>query len=514
MGSKTVIRGLLKLVRGKYFLSSVFKVLQENISAVILKGCAIMSISKDKMIKIIVLIIAITLGVVIANLTPPEPLTTKSMLGLGIFVCFVILSMVEIMPDYVCWLAMCTAWAGTKCVTFAQAFGAFNTGAWWLVVGAMVLAAAVAKCGLLKRVALVMMTRFPVTYKWQTLSLLLTGFIVSPMIPSGTVKVTLMSPFALSISDAMGFKRRSNGASGLFASMFLSIGLMIPTMISATFINYVIIGALGDEHSVSYMMWFVACIPWILLTLGVGYFVIHILYRVDSSTITATNEAMIEQRKALGPMTRDEIITAVVLVLCLILWITERLHGISAAIVTLSAVVVLCMTNIVDRVTFRGKVTWDAIIFLGCAVSMTTAFPAMGIDKWIAKIAGPTLVPMLTNNIFLFIFVLSIAVYIIRIFMVSQTAFMALFAVFLVPAAVAANIHPWVLCFMSITAANVFVLKYQNIMYLPALFSAATAAGEDFVEHKQIAKFAAYYMVSNIVFLCICVPYWKFLGWM
>ncbi|MDR0588284.1 MAG: anion permease, partial [Burkholderiales bacterium] len=312
-----------------------------------------MSLSKDKIIKIIVLLVAVTIGIVIANLTPPEPLTTKSMLGLGIFVCFVILSMVEIMPDYVCWLAMCTAWAATKCVTVAQAFGAFTTTTWWLVVGAMVLAAAVAKCGLLKRIALFMMTRFPVTYKWQTLSLLLTGFIVSPMIPSGAVKVTLMSPLALSISDAMGFKRRSKGASGLFASMFLSIGLMIPTMISATFINYVIIGALGDQYPVSYMMWFVASIPWIVLTLGLGYFVIHFLYHVDSTTITATNEALVAQRKALGPITKNEIITAVVLSLCLILWITERMHGLNAAFVTLAAVIVLSITQIVDRLTFR-----------------------------------------------------------------------------------------------------------------------------------------------------------------
>lgn len=473
-----------------------------------------MKLSKIGMIKMVVAVIAVILGIVIASLAPPDPLTDKSMLGLGIFVCFVILSMIELLPDYVCWLAMCTAWAGTKCVPFDKAFGAFNTGAWWLVVGAMVLAAAVAKCGLLKRIALVMMTRFPVTYKWQTLSLTLTGLIITPLIPSGTVKASLMSPFALSISDAMGFKRRSKGATGLFVAMFLSVGLMIPTMISASFINYIIIGALDKTGvSVSYLMWIVGSLPWIVLTLVGGYIFIHLFYRVDNSSIVATNEALVKERNNLGAMTKEELITAIVLVVCLVLWVTERVHGVSAAIVTLVATVVLCMTNVIDRVTFRGKITWDAVIFLGCAVSMTTAFPAMNIDKWISKISGPTLVPILTENIFLFIVALSVFIYIIRIFMVSQTAFIAMFAVLLVPAAQAANINPWVLCFMSFTAANVFVLKYQNIMYLPSLFSAATAAGEDFVDHKAVVKFGVYYMVSNIVILALCVPFWKLLGW-
>jgi DASS family divalent anion:Na+ symporter len=261
-------------------------------------------------------------------------------------------------------------------------------------------------------------------------------------------------------------------------------------------------------------MWLGAAAPWTILTLVFGFFAIQWLYRVDASAVTATNEKIIAERKALGPMSRDERITSVVMVLCLGFWMTERFHGISAATVTILATAALCISKVVSRQSFRSKVTWDAIIFLGCAVSMTTAFPAMGVDKWIGATVGPILVPMLQQNIFLFIIGLSVVIYLVRVFMVSQTAFMALFAVILIPAAVAADIHPWVLCFMSFTACNVFLLKYQNVMYMPAVFSAQTAAGEDFVEHKSIAKFAAYYMVSNIVILCACVPFWKLIGWM
>ena len=470
--------------------------------------------SKFGVFRIIGVVVAIAVAFAISQITPPDPLTEKSMMGLGIFVGFVLISMIDVVPDYICWLLMCTGWAASGAVPFGMAFGAFSTSIWWLVVGAMVLAAAVAKCGLLKRISLMLMTKFPVTYKGQVLSLLITGTVISPLIPSGTVKVSLMAPYALSISDTLGFARRSDGASGLFCAMFTSVGVMIPVFISATFINYVILGALGEAYAVSYLMWLVAALPWAVMTLICAFFAIQWLYKVDSSTITATNEKLVAERKALGSMSRDEKITTITLCLCLLLWISERWHGISAAAVTLVAISVLCITNVVDRVTFRSKVTWDAIIFLGCAISMITAFPAMNINKWIGNIAEPILVPLLQENIFVFIFIISIVVYLIRIFMVSQTAFMALFAVFLVPAAVAADIHPWILCFIPFTACNVFLLKYQNIMYMPAVFSAQTAAGEDFVEHKKNAKFSACYLVTNILVLCACVPFWKMIGWM
>lgn len=465
------------------------------------------------MLKIFVGAVALVIAVIIANITPPEPLNEKSMLGLGIFVFFVLCSMVEVFPDYICWLLMCTFWAAFGCVPFGKAFGFFTSNSWWLVVGAMVLAAAVAKCGLLKRIALVTMTKFPVTYKWQSTALIITGLIITPLIPSGTVKASLMAPFALSVSDSLGFPRRSKGASGLFSAMFLSIGLTIPTMVSASFINYVILGTLGDKP-VSYLMWLLASLPWIVITMILGFIAIQVLYRVPASNVKATNEALIAERKALGRMKREEIITLVVLILCLVFWTTELVHKINSAIIILVGVAVLCTTGVVDRKTFRGHVTWDAIIFLGCALSMTTAFPAMNVDKWIGKIAEPVVVPLISENILLFIVVLSAVVYVIRIFMTSQTAMIALFMVFLVPAGVAAGVHPWILGFITFTAANCFILKYQNIMYMPGIFAAQTAAGEDFVEHKSVAKFAAYYMVSNIVVLAACVPFWKIMGWM
>ncbi len=472
--------------------------------------------TKFPIAKLIGAVVALMAGLYIAQMTPPPLLTQNAMLGLGIFVFFVIIAMVEVLPDYIGWMLMCTAWYASGIMKFNQAFGFFVNPTWWLVVGAMVQAAAIAKCGLLQRIALAIMTKFPVTYRGQCLSLMAAGTIISPLIPSGTVKCSLMAPLAVSISDLMGFKRGSKGAAGLFNSMFAAAAGLIPAMLSASFINYAIQGALPEDMKVSWGGWLLGSSVWIVLTLTGAYLFILAYYRVDSSQISVTNEELMKQRKALGPMSRDEKITAFVLIVSLILWITEGKLGnpLSATSTVLLGTAVLCTTNVLDRKAFRGSVAWDALIFMGCAISMTTAFPALGIDKWIASWSGDLVVPLLEQNIMLFIVVISLVSYVIRLFMASQTAFVVLFMVFLVPAALAANIHPWVLSFITFTASNIWIVKHQNIQYIPAIVAADTAAGETFVPHSRLLPFALYYAAANIIILILCVPFWKYLGWM
>jgi DASS family divalent anion:Na+ symporter len=476
-------------------------------------------ISRFPLWKLAVCAVALVIGLYVANMEPPADqnfLTQKSMLGMGIFLFFVICSMVEIVPDYVCWLLMCTMWAASKCVTFPQAFGFYVSTSWWLILGAMVLAAAVARCGLLRRIALNIITRFPPSYKWQCASLIVAGTIVSPLIPSGTVKCSLMTPLSLALSDLMNFTRRSKGAAGLFNAAFLAVAVTIPALLSSTFINYTILGILDKNgKNVTFLEWAIGSLPWLVMTLVIGYFAIQFIYKVKASEVVVDIAQLRQMRTNLGPMGRDEKVTLAVLLISLAFWVTEHVHGISAVTVILVGTAILCSTGVLDRKTFRASVTWDSLVFMGCAISMTTAFPAMGIDKWIGKVANDFLVPILSNYSFpVFIVIISLLVYVLRLFLTSQTAFVAMFLIFLLPAGNAVGIHPWVMAFVTFTAANTFIVKYQNIQYVPSLVAAETAAGEEFVTHRQNVPFAAYYMVSNIVFLALSIPLWKLIGWM
>ena len=78
----------------------------------------------------------------------------------------------------------------------------------------------------------------------------------------------------------------------------------------------------GVLSAISFLHWLALAWPWGLVLLVLSYVFIQIFYAPKEDT-TVSVEFVKEQRAALGKMGRNEKITAVVLVLCLALWVTE-----------------------------------------------------------------------------------------------------------------------------------------------------------------------------------------------
>ena len=170
-----------------------------------------MEINKVIVLKIAGAIFGLIIGVVIANLPTPEGLSIKGLSALAVFVCAVIWWMVEVLPDYMTGILMCCAWVVFGLVPFNVGFAAFAGSTVWLLIGALGLAVGVAKSGLLKRIAYFLMSKFPLTFRGQTLALMFTGTVLSPLIPSAGAKIAVVAPFASTISDSMALKREPGG---------------------------------------------------------------------------------------------------------------------------------------------------------------------------------------------------------------------------------------------------------------------------------------------------------------
>ena len=119
-------------------------------------------------------VLGIVACLAIAMMAPPAELVVaegmdpqKSMMGMGLLICTLIWMAMRVMPEYIILLLFCSACAATGCLTFTQAFSPFSGTSYWLLVGALVLGAAVAHSGLLKRLTLLVMKAFPGTYLGQ-----------------------------------------------------------------------------------------------------------------------------------------------------------------------------------------------------------------------------------------------------------------------------------------------------------------------------------------------------------
>jgi di/tricarboxylate transporter len=58
-------------------------------------------------------IAGIILGIIVSLINPPASLDTNAMIALGVFICAVTWWIVEVLPDYVTAILMCSPWASS-----------------------------------------------------------------------------------------------------------------------------------------------------------------------------------------------------------------------------------------------------------------------------------------------------------------------------------------------------------------------------------------------------------------
>jgi anion transporter len=452
-------------------------------------------------------VLGVVCGILISIQSPPQDLSVEAMLGMGIIAWAIIYWIFDVLPEFVTALLMCCSWVIFKVVPFNVGFAQFANTNWWLLVGALGIGVAVSGSGLLKRLALLIMRLFPPTYKGQVLGLLLAGVGIAPTIPSVTAKAAIMAPLSLAMSDTMGYERKSQGAAGLFSAMFTGFVCTGPIFISASFICYMVRGFLPEavQAQFAWMQWFFSAALWGLVLIVGSYYALLFLYKPEH---TKLEPGFIEEQLAqLGPMKRNERITLVVLILTLLFWMGETIHGVSSALVALVSLCVLLGFKVYERQDFRTGIPWDSIIFIGCLINLTTVLPYLKIDQWIGEVIAPIIIPMMVNP-YLFITVLVISIYLLRFVFVSMTATLTIMLAVLIPIASQQGINPWIVAIIGVASTNVWNVYYQNSTYLTAYY----ATGGVMVNHSQAAKMSAAYMLISLIGFLVSIPFWQLLG--
>jgi DASS family divalent anion:Na+ symporter len=441
-------------------------------------------------------------------LPAPEGLTASSMIVLGTLVCAVIYWIFNVMPDFVVGLLMCATWVVFKVVEFPVAFAQFANTNWWMVIGALGIGIAVSETGLMKRVALHTMKFFPKNFKGQSLAVFLAGIIVSPMIPSTNAKGSIAAPLSLSISDTMGYQHKSKASAGMFMSMFYGFVCASPIFLSATFMNYVGRGLIEGQMSsvITWGSWFIYALPWALVFLVLSYFAIQFFYKPEKE-VQLPSDFISNQLLDLGKMSRQETITALVLIATLIFWMLERVTGVSSTIVSLIALSILLGLKVISVPQFKNGIPWNAILFIGFALNLGVVLPAVGVDKWISSSLSGVLQPVLGNP-YLLIIVLTLMIYAARFLLVSLTAAVTMFVLMVLPLITSSSVSPFVIVFVTITSVNIWLLKYQNPPFLTTYY----AINGEMADDKQIRLGAMIYMVINLIGLLVSIPFWHLMG--
>lgn len=469
-----------------------------------------MSDAVKKKAKLVVSALGAIAAVALIATCPIPGLSFQATAVLAILIMSIVWWITGILPEFVTAVVMAVLFVVVAGVSVESTFSTFASSTWWLLLAAFTLGAGMKESGLMRRIALAIVRRFPRTFRSQVIAQLVTGTVLGPLIPSLAVKGAMLSPLAMSIGDELGYERQGRQATGLFVSMLVGIRTVAPTIVSASVTGYALMATLPADVQAQFNMasWFVAALPWLIVVLALNYLAIMALYkpRRGDAAAKAAGEGDLEVPEK-TPFTSVEKRMLGIILVTVALWATEPLHKISAMAVGLAALVAMFVLKVIDVPQFKKGVNWTSLFFIGIALGLGDVFAEAGLNDWVMSTCGPVFQSM-AGNPYVLVLGIGVITVVLRFLIVSEVAYLNLLMAFLVPMAASVGVNPWVLGFSAYALVIAWFAKYQSPIYLAAFY----AVDGKMAKHSELAKYCGVYLLICLVGLAVSVPYWQWMG--
>ena len=501
---------------------------------------------------------ALVAAVLIAT-CPIPGLSYQATAVLGILIRAIVWWITGVLPEFVTAVVMAVLFVVVAGISVGATFSTFASSTWWLLLSAFTLGVGMKTSGLMRRIALAIVRKFPRTFRCQIIAQLVTGTVLGPLIPSLAVKGAMLAPLAMSIGDELGYERQGKRATGLFAAMLVGIRTVAPTIVSASVTGYALMATLPADVQVQFNMasWFVAALPWLVVVLALNYFLIMGMYGrgekagSGSETVGALGNAQSLNQSSLrcgtrfvgaaecadsrrgeaessvaepsrggtdasgnqrvsdelGPLSAVEKRMLAIILATVVLWATEPFHHVSAMAIGLAALVAMFVLKVIDVPAFKAGVNWTSLLFIGIALGLGSVFAEAGLNDWVMQTCGPAF-QALAGNPYLLVLGIGVITVVLRFLIVSEVAYLNLLMAFLVPMSASVGVNPWVLGFSAYALVIAWFAKYQSPIYLAAFY----AVDGKMAKHSELAKYCGVYLATCLAGLAVCVPYWQWMG--
>lgn len=262
----------------------------------------------------------------------------------------------------------------TGTISAAKAFAGFANPSVLLVVTAFLVAQAVVKSGLGRRISLFMVSRFGRSSLGLAYSIVVTDAVIAPAFPSNTARGGVLFPIVLSVAQGSGSKPddpdgRRLGGYLMFCAM-ASLAVSSALWMTATSANPIGIQVARDFGiEIGFGKWLIAaCVPAITAIAALPW----VIARLFPPRVGKTPKAPLEARKALaalGPLSRDEWITAAAFVLMVSAWVFADKLNLNVTIIAFAGLGVLLATEVLTTadIATQGDTLatflWLAVLF-------------------------------------------------------------------------------------------------------------------------------------------------------
>lgn len=264
----------------------------------------------------------------------------------------------------------------------AVVLSGFSSTAFWLVFGGLVVGVAVKDTGLGGRLARALAGQFGASYLGLIGGLVGVGLALGFIMPSSTGRIVLLLPITMALAERFGFRPGSNGYNGMVMASCYGAFVLPFTILPANIPNLVLVGAAQQMYGVelTYGRYLLAHFPVMGLLKGAVAALVIAWLLPDRPRVP--EEDLVENQR----MSHDEWILAAILAGSLALWVTDFLHHVSPAWVSLGAAV-LCMLpgiNLVSVKAFNEKIAFGTMFYVGGVIGIGALVDASGLGKFLA----------------------------------------------------------------------------------------------------------------------------------
>jgi divalent anion:Na+ symporter, DASS family len=412
------------------------------------------------------------------------------------------------LPLYVAFLLFNFFIAFIQLVPIEIAFAGYSSPAFFLYISFLVVGYLLDRSSLIYRGVLIVFRVIPIFRFGFSIVLMLTGLLMTGIIPSGTFRLKTLSLIYKVIVGNFNIKSNSKMISSLAVATVDSSFMFAPFFLTGSGTNFILYQLLPayERGRFSWFYWLYSS-SLSLVFLFVMYFILFYLFFSFFKLENISVKNFVKDFSVLGKIRKDEKIVAIALFLFFIGNYLENLFLINFfffAMIILLSIFLFSSFGIKD---FKYGIRWSTLIWIGSAMSIAYTIKYINLEAFLeGKLDFIHL--LFRYNLYVFSILVGLITIIMCSFIPASVAFLLEYVI-LTPFALKYGINHWCVGFLII----LYIKSYLSLKQcMPYLYFDYLITKQQSFDKKIAAKFNYLRVALQFVLGPVTVYFWKLLG--
>lgn len=274
-------------------------------------------------------------------------------------------------------LAMMSAVAPPEVV-----FSGFSSTAFWLVFGGVIMGSAAEQTGLGAYLGSQFLKRVGGSYPRLIVGIVAGAAALAFLIPTAMGRLILLLPIIFGLAGKLGFESGSNGRRGMVIALVLG-SIFIPlTILPANVPNAVLAGAAESLHGVSITYGIYLLMNFPVTGVLKSVVMVALILLIYPARTPETEDVDLDEER----LSREGKRLAWILLVTLVVWATDFLHGIAPGWVAMASAILCLLPGIgvlpADR--FRSSINIEVLLFIAGVLGLGNVIASSGTGSLIA----------------------------------------------------------------------------------------------------------------------------------